>query len=315
MSDPVRVCVVGVGAIGSLYAAHLGRAEEVEVWAYDIVEAHVAAINDGGLRVTGRADFVSPVRATSDAAAIPPCALGIVATKAEHTATAMAAVAHVFTDGAVASVQNGLGNEEVVAEFAPRVIRGSILPAGALAGPGVVRLDSLGPTWLGPFEPQPARAEEIELLARLLTEGGLPAEAMADARGAQWGKVAFNAATSPIAALTGLSIGQLGERPDLRALVEALAAETTRVCEAIGVDPPDPVTTLEREIVNAYAHKPSMLQDVLARRRTEVDVLTGGVASAARDAGVRAPLHEALTALVHGLEASWAATSESGMRH
>ena len=240
MSEPVRVCVVGVGAIGSLYAAHLARVDGVEVWAYDVSEPHVAAINADGLRVQGHADFVAPVQARTDAAEIPPCQLGIVATKSEFTAAAMESVRAVFADAAVASVQNGLGNEEVVAQFVPRVIRGSILPAGAIVAPGVVRYDAPGETWLGPFEPQPASMAEVELLARLLTEGGLPTLALADARGPQWGKVVFNAATSPISALTGLTIGQVGEDAALREVVAGLVAEAENVCAATGITLPAP---------------------------------------------------------------------------
>ena len=119
----VRVCVVGCGAIGSLYAAHLARLDDVEVWAVDPCAAHVDAITSAdGLRVTGRAPTSTadrPRRATTTAADVPPCDFGIVATKAEHTRAAVAACAGVFADAAVASVQNGLGNEEVVAELVP----------------------------------------------------------------------------------------------------------------------------------------------------------------------------------------------------
>ena len=131
----VRVCVVGCGAIGSLYAAHLARLDDVEVWAVDPYAAHVDAINAHGLRVTGRAEFTATVHATTNPADVPPCDFGIVATKAEHTRAAVAACADVLADAAVASVQNGLGNEEVVSELVPRVIRGTILPAGAVTEP------------------------------------------------------------------------------------------------------------------------------------------------------------------------------------
>ena len=231
------------------------------------------------------------MQARTDPAEIPPCELGIVATKSEFTAAAMDRARGVFADAAVASVQNGLGNEEIVAQFVPRVIRGSILPAGAIVAPGVVRYDAPGETWLGPFEPQPAAMVEVELLARLLTEGGLPTQALADARGPQWGKVVFNAATSPIAALTGLTIGQIGEDPALRDVVAGLAQEAENVCAATGIELPAPtMDVLDDAVEHAYAHKPSMLQDVLAHRRTEVDVLNGGIAAAGRAAGVATPL-------------------------
>ena len=167
----VRICVVGCGAIGSLYAAHLARLDDVEVWAVDPWAEHVAAIDEHGLRVTGRDEFVAPVHARTTAADVPPCDLGIVATKAEHTRAAVAACADVFADAAVASVQNGLGNEEVLAELVPRVIRGTILPAGAVTAPGVVRYDAPGDTWLGPFEPQPASMDEVDAARRPAHQG------------------------------------------------------------------------------------------------------------------------------------------------
>ena len=218
----------------------------------------------------------------------------------------MAACADVFADAAVASVQNGLGNEEVVAELVPRVIRGTILPAGAVTEPGVVRFDAPGDTWLGPFEPKPASMGEVVALSDLLTRAGLPCHAMVDARGPQWDKVIFNSATSPLAALTGLPVGPVCEDPALRAEVDALMAEALEVCEALGIETAkDPAALVEEAIEVAYHHKPSMLQDVLARRRTEIDVLNGGIAAQGRAAGVPTPRHDAMVALVHGLERSW----------
>ena len=103
----VRIAVIGCGAVGSLFAANLGTLEDVEVWAYDPWREHVDAINANGLRLSGAGDVVGRVRATTDPGALPPCELGIVATKSQHTSEAMAATAHAF--GAVCSVQNGAG--------------------------------------------------------------------------------------------------------------------------------------------------------------------------------------------------------------
>jgi 2-dehydropantoate 2-reductase len=300
-----RVCVVGCGAIGSLYAAHLARLEDVEVWAVDPWVEHVAAIDESGLRVTGRDAFVAPVHARTSAIDVPPCELGIVATKAEHTQAAVSAAAGVFADAAVASVQNGLGNEEVLAELVPRVIRGTILPAGAVTEPGVVRYGAPGDTWLGPFEPRPASRDEVARLASLLSRSGLRTHALPDARGPQWDKVIFNSATSPLAALTGLAMGPLCSDRALRAAIDALVAEAHAVCAALGVTVSDTAEMVDEAIEVAAAHKPSMLQDVLARRRTEVDVLNGGIAAQGRLAGVPTPRHDVMVALVHGLEKSW----------
>jgi 2-dehydropantoate 2-reductase len=294
--------------VGSLFAAALARLDDVEVWAYDLDRRHVDAINADGLRLTGAGEVHAYPRATSDADELPACDFGIVATKAMHTDAAISATAHAFADGAVATVQNGVGNEEVVAGHVSRVIRGTTFPAGKILEPGLVQWDVKGDTTLGPFEPSPATHEEIERLAEACTRGGMPTQAVPDARPAQWRKVIFNAATNPIGALTGLTHGRVCERPDLRALVSVLVDEGKAVAAAQGIvldaDPEELIDHAARPEV-AYDHKASMLQDVEARRLTEIDYLNGGIARFGRELGVPTPLHHAVTALVKGLEASW----------
>jgi 2-dehydropantoate 2-reductase len=305
----VRVCVVGCGAVGSLFAANLGALADVEVWAYDLARDHVDAINRNGLRLTGAGEVTGTVRATSDPAELPQCDYGIVATKAMHTEPAIAATAHAFAEGGcVATVQNGIGNEEVLARHVERVIRGTTFPAGKLLEPGVVQWDVKGDTTLGPFEPSPIPLSAIERLADACTRGGMPTHAVADARGPQWRKVIFNAATNPLGALTGLTHGQVCERPPLRALASRLVDEGKAVAAAQGIeldsDPEELIDYAAKPEV-AYGHKASMLQDVEARRQTEVDHLNGGIVEFGRRYGVATPEHATIWALVKGVEASW----------
>ncbi len=304
----MRVCVVGCGAVGSLFAANLAQLDDVEVWAFDVSQPHVDAINANGLRLTGAGDVLGRLRATTDASELPACDFGIVATKAMHTEAAVAATAHAFAAGAVASVQNGVGNEEAIAPHVARVIRGTTFPAGKILEPGVVQWDVKGDTTLGPFEPQPAGTEEIERLADACTRGGMPTTAVSDARGAQWRKVIFNAATNPVGALTDLTHGRVCERPDLRALVTGLVDEGKAVAAAQGItldaDPEDLIDHAAKPEV-AYDHKASMLQDVEAHRATEIDFLNGGIGRFGRELGVPTPLNDAITSLIKGLEASW----------
>jgi 2-dehydropantoate 2-reductase len=303
----MRICVVGCGAIGSLFAAHLAALRDVEVWVFDVSGPQVRAINDAGLLCSGVGAAIHRIQARSDGAQIPPCQFGIVATKSLHTDAALAATAGAFADAAVCSVQNGVGNEEIIARYVPRVIRGTTIVAGHVPASGAVHLDAPGGTWLGPFEPRPARMGEVLELADLLTRGGLPATALEDARGAQWTKLIFNSATSPVAALTGLTMGQLGEAAGARDLIGGLAAEGCAVAGALGISlDDDPLALIEEAVTHAHGHRPSMLQDVLSRRPTEIDVLNGGIVRGARDVGVPVPLNQAVAALINGLEHSWA---------
>jgi 2-dehydropantoate 2-reductase len=304
----MRICVVGSGAVGSLFAANLAQLDDVEVWAYDASRAHVDAINANGLRLSGAGEILGRVRATTDAQELPQCDFGIVATKAMHTEPAIAATAHAFASGCVATVQNGLGNEETLARHVERVIRGTTFPAGKIVAPGHVQWDVKGETTLGPYEPQPAPFEEVQRLADACTRGGMPTSAVADARGPQWRKVIFNASTNPIGALTGLTHGRVCERPDLRALVSGLVDEGKAVAAAqdivLDADPEDLIDHAAKPEV-AYNHKASMLQDVEARRTTEIDYLNGGIVRFGREHGVPTPLNEAIWALVKGVEDSW----------
>ena len=307
----MRVAIVGCGAVGSLFAANLAQLDDVEVWAFDLDRQHVEAINQHGLRLSGAGEVVGNVRATTNAGELPPGDFGIVATKCMHTPSAIAASAPAFANGAVCSVQNGVGNEEVLAEHVERVIRGTTFPAGRVIAPGHVQWDVKGDTTIGPFEPRPASVAEVERLADACTRAGMPTQAVADARGPQWRKLIFNAATNPIGALTGLTHGRVCEDAGLRRFVSELVDEGKAVAAAQGIeldaDPEELIDHAARPDV-AYDHKASMLQDVEARRPTEIDYMNGGIARFGREYGIPTPLNDAVTALIKGLEASWGQT-------
>jgi len=304
----MRVCIVGCGAVGSLFAANLARLDDVEVWAYDVWPEHVQAINAGGLRLSGADEVVGRPRATTVPAEVPACEFGIVATKSMHTGSAVASVVPALAAASVCSVQNGVGNEEAIAEHVEQVIRGTTFPAGKIVEPGHVQWDVKGDTTIGPFEPRPAPMAEVERLAEACTRAGMPTHAVADARGPQWEKLIFNAATNPIGALTGLTHGRVCEDHALRRLVSALVDEGKAVAAAQGIelgsDPEELIDYAARPDV-AYEHKASMLQDMEARRESEIDFLNGGIVRFGGETGVPTPLNQAIVALIKGMEASW----------
>lgn len=205
----MRICVVGCGAVGGIFAAHLARLDGVEVYALDVHAAHMAAIRESGLRVSGAAEFTARLAgAATDPLQIPRCDFGLVATKSIHTRAAMERAKVIFGDeSAVCSVQNGVGNEEIIAEHARYVIRGTTFPAGHLIAPGHVGFDIPGDTWIGPFEPTGTPMEKVRALGDALTRAGMNTFVLADARGAQWTKLIFNAATNPVGGLTRLHHG------------------------------------------------------------------------------------------------------------
>lgn len=307
-----RVLIIGAGAIGSLYGAHLARV--AEVWVLARREEHAHAINQRGIRVTGHNEFHARPRASTKPDELPQFDFGIVATKANQTRDAFARVAHLFRVGAVLSAQNGLGGEEIIASLLPagHVIRGTTFMSGTRVADDHVHYELNTPTWMGPFEPGGTPFEKVEELADLINASGLKAEALGDARPAQWSKLIFNASVNSVAALTELPhsphFAAETEFGDLGHLLHDLIDEGKRVAAALGIDLLEDPWTMN--CIGAQTnHPPSMLYDVRHRCPTEVDFLGGAIAREAQRAGVPAPLHMALYRLVKGKEASWRISS------
>ena len=303
----MKICIIGCGAVGSLFAAHLAKAGEAEVWAYDVWKEHIEAIRKHGLRLSGAAEFTAQMNATSNPQELPRCDYGIVATKAIHTASAVAQTAHIFDqNSAVCSVQNGVGNEEIIAERVKLVIRGTTFPAGHPIAPGHIGYDIKGDTWIGPFEPTNTPYALVEKLAELLNRAGLKVIPLQDARGAQWTKLIFNASTNPVGALTLLHHGAATRFAPTGALFNALISEGEAVAKALGIQLHGDPRALVQKGANAPGkHRASMLQDILAKRQTEVDFMNGAIAESGEKLGVPTPLNRALWQLVKGLEHSW----------
>jgi 2-dehydropantoate 2-reductase len=303
----MKICVVGCGAVGSLFAAHLGRLDDVEVYAFDVWQDHIDAISDKGLRLSGAAEFTARITASTDPTQLPRCDFGIVATKSIHTKSAIERAAGIFDEeSAVCSVQNGVGNEELIAEHVKFVIRGTTFPAGHVVEPGHVSFDIRGDTWMGPFEPTNTPMEKVEELAAATTRAGMDTVALEDARGAQWSKLIFNASTNPVGALTRLHHGAATFLQPTGDLFNALIEEGLAVARAQGIElHGDPRDLVMKGAKAPGKHKASMLQDILAERQTEVDFLNGAIVQWGEKMGVPTPLNRAMWALIKGLEHSW----------
>jgi 2-dehydropantoate 2-reductase len=290
-----------------LYAAHLARV--AEVWAFVRRREHANVLNRDGLTVSGGHHFHVEVKATTDPGELPECDLAIIATKATQVEMSVASVGSRFDRGAVLSAQNGLGSEEIIARHTRgKVIRGTTFMSGTRHSDTHVQYELDTPTWIGPFEPSGTPYELVRDVADLIVAGGLKAEALRDARPAQWAKLIFNASVNGVSALTGLPhsphFAQESEMWDLGNLVHALMDEGKQVAAAAGValheDP------WEMNKIGALTnHPPSMLYDVRHQLPTEVDFLSGAIAREAARAGVPAPLHTTVYRLLKGKEASW----------
>ena len=302
-----RVCIVGCGSIGSLYAAHLAKVSEV--WAYVRRPEHARALQEHGIRVSGTHDFHASLGATDNPADMPEFDLGIVACKATQTAEAVKPVAHLFRNGAILCSQNGLGSEEIIADLTETfIIRAATFMSGTRHSDTHVQYELDTATWMGPFEPSGTPFSIVKEAADLICASGLKAVALEDARPAQWSKLIFNSSVNSVSALTELvhshHFAEENNFDDLGHLLHALIEEGKQVASGLGItlyeDP------WEMNKIGAETdHPPSMLYDIRHHLKTEIDFLGGAIAREARRAGLSAPLHTALYRLIRAKEASW----------
>lgn len=302
-----RVCVVGGGSIGSIFAGHLAQVADVSVLTRR--RAHAEALNEEGLRISGRSDLLARVTASVDPADLPSPDLVIVATKATGLEDAAAAIEGHFPDATVMTTLNGLGAEEVVRAHGDWPIVSAVtFMSGTRVSDTHVEYVLDTETWMGPYEETPF--ERVEEIADLIERSGLKVEALPDLRPAQWSKLIFNATVNSVAALTGLRhdahFAAQDTPTDLGHLVHDLVDEGKAVARAAGIelhDDPWEMNVLATQ--RGAAHYPSMLEDVEAHRKTEIDLITGALVREAGKHGVGVPLHTALYRLVKAKEESW----------
>ncbi len=293
--------------MGSVYAGLIASAGH-EVWAIDRWREHVEAMRSRGLRVEGASgDRTVRLHATTDAAEAGPCDVVILATKAMHVRDASASIKNYLLkdETPVLSIQNGLGGPDTAAEILgrERVMVGVVGGFGAsMRAPGhahhngmeLVRLGEFG----GPITPRLKRMEE------LWQGAGFRVKLFDDIDQLVWEKLICNCAYSGPCGLSGLTVGQVMGDPDLAKVSAVCAAEAFAVAlkKQIRLEIKDPVAYVRdfgAKIPNA---KPSVLLDLLARRKSEIDVINGAIPREAEKLGMRAPVNEAVSALVRARE-------------
>lgn len=293
------VVVFGAGSLGSLIGGLLAREHEHEVTLVGR-DSHAAVITRDGLRVTGAYDLrVWPAAQTHvDGGSWD---VAVVTVKAYATAAAAEALAG-CTLGGVVSLQNGMGNEDILAGLGVPVVAGTATYGAVLQEPGVVECTGEGVVTLGAYD---APMELVERVGAAFRAAGITTAVTRDVRGHLWEKLAVNTGINPVTALARVPNGAVLEDP-LAGVAVGAAVETAGVARdhGVGLSDEDAVAALERVARGTRVNTSSMRQDVEAGRRTEIDAINGYVVEQAQETGsVSVPVNDALTRLIRGWEA------------
>lgn len=316
MPEIRSVCIVGAGAIGSLFAGHLGSLVDAKVLARR--EEHAGRLNREGLKVSGKSDLQTTIQAGTDPSQLGDVDLVIIATKATAVEASARTMSGHFPNATVMTVQNGLGCEDVVRKYGDWPLISSITFMSGVRHSDVhVEYELDTETWMGPWSGAGgADFATVQQVAELINRSGLKAKAFEDVRPAQWSKLLFNSSVNSIGAVTDLphvkEFAKTERVEDLGNLVHAMMEEGKRVAAAQGFDLYEDPWEMNVEAVShgstgdeEYAHVFSMLDDVRAERPTEVDWLTGAVVREGQRLGIPVPIHETMYRLVKARELAW----------
>jgi 2-dehydropantoate 2-reductase len=310
----MKIAVIGCGAMGSIYAAKLAAAGN-DVLAIDRHRADVDQIARHGLRVTGPgSDQVVPLRAGTTAPAEAMDLIVLAVKAADVTTGARQALRMLGAATPVLTIQNGLGSAETVAEIVGerRVAVGIASGFGAArVAPAHVHHNAMRAMRFGAYASLPYAA--VESIARAWADAGFDAAAVTDIAAMQWEKLICNVAYSAPCALTGMTVGQVMDDPEMGPISRAAATEAWSVARACGIavavtDPVAHARTFGAQVPDA---KPSALLDHEARRVSEIDVINGAVPRQGARVGVAAPVNATLTAVIKSIERQWSKDGSS----
>ncbi len=299
----MKIAIIGAGAMGCLYGAKLSESDRNQVLLVDVWEEHVKAINDHGLFMEedGKLINYKKVRAVSKAEDVGPCDLAIVFVKSTMTGEAVRSNRSIFgAHTIVLTLQNCLGNVELIeAELGDKnIIAGTTAHGATMLGPGRIRHAGAGKTVIGELTGD--ITDRLVRLADMMSSVGLETEVSDNVMGLIWDKLLVNVGINALTAITGLHNGQLLDYPELEALLEAAVEEAHQVALAKGIclQYEDPVSHTKDVCKATAANKSSMLQDILNRKKTEIEMINGAVCREGRSLGITTPVNSVLTNLI-----------------
>ncbi len=310
----MKIVIMGSGAIGGLYGGLLSLSGEDAILLVGR-KRQMKSIHDRGLRITGiLGDHELHLDVTENPEDIQSADLVFITTKAYDTIEAASQIRHLVDGGAyVLCLQNGLDTEVKVAEYlgTTRVLRGTTCMGALVTGPGEITATGCGITEIGSHFPE--NREMVDKVVKRLKQAGFDVRSSDNIEGVVWTKTIVNCGINPIGALTGLTNGEVHDDMALRNLVVKLVEEAAQVADTLNVKltTDDPIRYTLGTAKATAENTNSMLQDVRACKRTEIESITGEVIRRAEELGIDTPFSETIYALVKALESKRLADVES----
>jgi len=307
----MKIAIVGPGAIGLLLAAFLSKAKE-ELWLLDYEKNRANRISQNGIKVEGLSgELAVKVKITVDPKEIGIVDLVIVCVKSYDTKAALIhAKPLIGDDTAVLTLQNGIGNIEIISEVIgpDRVIGGVTNLGSTLIDTCRVRLAGKGDTIIGRLDGK--IPVEMRGIREIFNKVGLEMRISRDVKSLLWSKLIINVGVNALTALTRLQNGKLLEFEGTRVIMRDAVTEAVKVAKRkrIKIMYDDPLAKVEAVCEATSANVSSMLQDVVKHRRTEIDFINGVIVRHAKEQGVSAPVNSLLVELVKTIEASYGKT-------
>ncbi|TFG14002.1 2-dehydropantoate 2-reductase [Candidatus Thorarchaeota archaeon] len=304
----MNIVIMGAGAIGSLFG---GMMEMAQPGAVTLIarQPHVEVIKKNGLQIKGVVgETVLDINAETSANGIAEADVVFITTKAYDSVAAARKIKHLIDNGAyVVVVQNGLGTENQIAKVlgSRRVLRATTCMGAILESPGVVNATGEGITEIGSHYPE--NSELIKMTVELINDANIKTRGSENIEGVVWTKTIVNCGINPIGAITDMKNGEVYSSAVLRELVIKLVEETVEVVKALGIEltTTDPIRYTLGTAKATANNTNSMLQDIKARKRTEIETITGAVVKMAHKLGLETPTSEAVYALVKAIEAKY----------
>lgn len=298
----MRILVFGAGALGSFVGGMLSQNNDVVLIGR---REHVETIEGNGLAITGKTEIVVHPKAKESVDGNEKPDWVLVATKSYDTEDAMRTLSPLFKDAVFLSLQNGLGNEDIMSRYVPRVLGGTTSHGITKDGAGRIIHAGLGRTVLGNYQ---GAEDSVSVVADAFNGSGIETETANDIRSEIWKKAIVNAGINPVTAITGQKNGFILENPDLEMTLEAICEEAVQVANAHGIDiSVEESIEQTKEVARLTAdNKSSMLQDMEGGKRTEIDSICGAIVKLGMEKNVPTPVNSSLMAVVKGIEASQA---------